>query len=54
VCYSGGRGKPGRSILRWLDIVEDDLKILGVRRRRKRAEDREGWSIFLKETMFKL
>jgi hypothetical protein len=34
--------------------VEDDLKTLGVRRWRKRAEDREGWAIILKETMVKL
>jgi hypothetical protein len=50
----GGRRKPGRPKLRWLDCVEDDLKTLGVRRWRKRAEDREEWAITLKEAMFKL
>jgi hypothetical protein len=34
--------------------VEDDLKILGERRWRRRAEDHEGWAAILKETMFKL
>jgi hypothetical protein len=50
----GGRRKPGRPRLRWLDFVEDDLKTLGVRRWRKRAEDREEWAIILKEAMVKL
>jgi hypothetical protein len=34
--------------------VEDDLKTLGVRRWRKRVEDREEWAIILKEAMVKL
>jgi hypothetical protein len=34
--------------------VEDDLKTLGVRRWRKRAEDREEWVIILKEAMVKI
>jgi hypothetical protein len=34
--------------------VEDDLKTLGVRRSRKRAEDREEWAIILKEAVVKL
>jgi hypothetical protein len=47
----GGRKKPGRPRLRWLDCVEDDLKTLEVR---KRAEDREEWDIILKEALVKL
>jgi hypothetical protein len=50
----GGRRKPRRPRLRWLDCVEDDLKTLGVRRWRKRTEDREEWAIILKEAMVKL
>jgi hypothetical protein len=34
--------------------VDDDLKTLGVRRWRKRAEDLEEWAIILKEAMLKL
>jgi hypothetical protein len=50
----GRRKKPGRPRLRWLDCIEDDLKTLGVRRWRKRVEDREAWAIILKEEMVKL
>jgi hypothetical protein len=34
----GGRRKPGGPRLRWLYCVEDDLKKLGGRRWRKKAE----------------
>jgi hypothetical protein len=50
----GERWKPGRPRLRWLNCVEDDLKTLGVRRQRKRAEDREEWAIILKAAVVKL
>jgi hypothetical protein len=46
--------KPGRPRLRWLDCVKDDLKTLGVRRWRKKAEDYEEWAIILKEAMVKV
>jgi hypothetical protein len=41
----GGRRKPGRPRLGWLDSVQDELKTLGVRRWRKRAEDCEEWAV---------
>jgi hypothetical protein len=50
----GERRKPGRPRLRWLNCVEDNLKTLGVRRWRKRAEGREEWAIILKEAVVKL
>jgi hypothetical protein len=49
----GGRSKPRRPRLRWLDCLENDLKTLGVRRWRKMAEDREEWAIILNAVMVK-
>jgi hypothetical protein len=40
--------------LRWLDCTENDLKSIGVKTWRKRAEDRYAWTIILKEALFKL
>jgi hypothetical protein len=51
--HPGGRRKPGRPMLGWLDYVEDDLRTLGVRRWMKKEEDREEWAIILKEAMIK-
>jgi hypothetical protein len=50
----GGRRKPRRPRLRWLDCVDDDLKTMGVKRWRKKVEDREEWAIILKKAMVKL
>jgi hypothetical protein len=50
----GGRREHERSRLIWLDCVEHDLKGLGVRRLRNRAEDSEEYAIILKETMTEL
>jgi len=36
----GGRRKEGRPKLRWLDCIEYDLKSVGVKRWRKKAEGR--------------
>ena len=38
-----GSRRAGRPKLRWLDRVEKDLKILGIRGWRRRALDRGRW-----------
>ena len=40
-----GRRNVGRQKLRWLDVVEVDLKALGVRRWRTKTQDRSEWFI---------
>jgi len=37
---TGRRRKAGRPNLKWLDCIENDLKLMDVKRWRKRAEDR--------------
>jgi hypothetical protein len=49
-----GRRKAGRPKLRWLDCTENDLKSMGVKRWRKKAEDRSAWAIIVKEVLVKL
>jgi hypothetical protein len=49
-----GRRKAGGPKLRWLVSIENDLKSMGVKRRRKKGEDRSGWAIILKEALAKL
>jgi hypothetical protein len=38
----------------WLDCIENNLKLMGVQRWGKKAEDRSVWAIILKEALFKL
>jgi hypothetical protein len=40
--------------LRWLDCTENDMKLIGVKTWRKRAENRYVWAIILKEALVKL
>ena len=44
-----GRRKVGRQRLRWLDGVEEDLRLLRVKRWRQKAMNREEWAVVLKE-----
>jgi hypothetical protein len=49
-----GRRKAGRPKLRWFELIENDLKWTGVKRWRKKAEDRSVWAIVVKEALVKL
>jgi hypothetical protein len=49
-----GRPGVGRPRLRWLDDVEADIKALGIKRWRIRAQDRKGLSAILREAKAKL
>jgi hypothetical protein len=49
-----GRRDTGRPKLRWLDDVEDDIKALGTRRWRIKAQDRNEWTAIKGEAKIKL
>jgi hypothetical protein len=49
----GRRGR-GRPRLRWINDVEDDLRKLGVKRRRTKALNREEWASIIMEAKVKL
>jgi hypothetical protein len=49
-----GRRGTGRPRLRWINDVEEDLKILGVKRWRRKALDREEWTFVIKEAKVKM
>jgi hypothetical protein len=49
-----GRRKAGRPKFRWLDSIGNYLKSMGVKRWRKKAEDRSVWAIILKEVLVEL
>jgi len=49
----GRRGR-GRTGLRWINDVEDDLRKLGVKRWRTKVLEREEWASVIKEAKAKL
>jgi hypothetical protein len=49
-----GRRRVGRSRLRWLNDVGADIKALGVKRWRIKAQDRKEWSGMLREAKAEL
>jgi hypothetical protein len=49
-----GRHDIVRPKLRWLDDVEDDIKALGIRRWRIKAQDRNEWTAINREAKVKL
>jgi hypothetical protein len=49
-----GRRDIGRPKLRWLDEVEDDIKALGIRRWRIKAQDRNEWTAIKRKAKVKL
>jgi hypothetical protein len=51
--FEGKRGR-GRPTLRWINDVEEDLRMLGVKRWRRKALEREEWAFVIKEVKVKL
>jgi hypothetical protein len=46
-----GRREAGKPKLRWIDCIEIDLKLMGVKRWRKKAEDRSVCAVVVKEVL---
>jgi hypothetical protein len=42
--HPGGRRKAGRRSKRWLDDIEENLRLMKVKRWRKKATKREVWA----------
>jgi hypothetical protein len=47
----GGRREAGRPKLTWIDYIENDLESMGVKRWRKKAEDRSLWAVILQQAV---
>jgi hypothetical protein len=50
----GGKRRRGRPRIRWLDDVEVDLRIMGVKRWRTKVLNREEWASIIKEAKARL
>jgi hypothetical protein len=50
----GGKKKAGRPKLRWLDFVQADIKIIGIKGLRRKAQDRSEWMDVVWEAEVKL
>ena len=51
---TSGRREEERPKFRWINSLENDLKWMGVKRWRNKAEDRTAWAIILKEALVKI
>ncbi|PNF26525.1 hypothetical protein B7P43_G13967 [Cryptotermes secundus] len=52
ILYStiGGRRRAGKPRTRWIDVVEEDAKkLMGIRNRKRAAQDREEWRGVIRE-----
>jgi hypothetical protein len=49
-----GKRKVGRPKLKWLDDIQVDLKMMGVKGWRRKAQGRTEWIDFIKEAKVKL
>jgi len=49
-----GRRRAGKAQLGWFGCTENDLEVKGIKRWRKKAEDKPLWAVILKEALVKL
>jgi hypothetical protein len=47
-----GTGRVGRPAIGWLDSIEEDLKIMGIRNWKRRTQDRDQWRAIVEEAKF--
>jgi hypothetical protein len=49
-----GKRKVGRPESRWLEDIQADVKMTGIKGWRRKAQDRSQWTDFIKEAKVKL